>query len=109
RRGGHRQRAGAGPGRRARGHADARPPERTLKPEMAAAQRRAFMAALDGGVAVLRSGSEVIRNRDTHYRFRPDSDFWYLTGFGEPDSVAVLRPGADEERYVLFVRPRDPG
>ena len=79
-----------------------------MKPEMAAAHRRAFMAALDGGVAVLRSGSEIIRNRDTHFRFRPDSDFWYLTGFGEPDAVAVLRPGADAERYVLFVRPRDP-
>ena len=79
-----------------------------MKPEMAAAHRQAFMARLDGGVAVLRSGAEVIRNRDTHFRFRPDSDFWYLTGFPEPDAVAVLRPGADEERYVLFVRPRDP-
>ncbi|HZL99583.1 MAG TPA: aminopeptidase P N-terminal domain-containing protein [Planctomycetota bacterium] len=79
-----------------------------MKASMAAAHRQAFMAALDGGVAVLRSGSEIIRNRDTHYRFRPDSDFWYLTGFREPDAVAVLRPGADSERYVLFVRPRDP-
>jgi Xaa-Pro aminopeptidase len=75
---------------------------------MAAAHRQAFMARLDGGVAVLRSGAEIIRNRDTHFRFRPDSDFWYLTGFPEPDAVAVLRPGADEQRYVLFVRPRDP-
>jgi Xaa-Pro aminopeptidase len=75
---------------------------------MAASHRRAFMDALEGGVAVLRSGREIIRNRDTHFRFRPDSDFWYLTGFAEPDALAVLRPGADSERYVLFVRPRDP-
>jgi len=79
-----------------------------VTPAMAAAHRQAFMTELDGGVAVLRAGGEVIRNRDTHFRFRPDSDFWYLTAFPEPDALAVLRPGADEERFVLFVRPRDP-
>jgi Xaa-Pro aminopeptidase len=66
------------------------------------------MAAMGSGVAVVRTGAERIRNRDVHYRFRPDSDFWYLTAFPEPDAVAVLRPDADTERYVLFVRPRDP-
>jgi Xaa-Pro aminopeptidase len=78
---------------------------------MARAHREAAMATLaatGGGVALLRTGAERIRNRDVHFRFRPDSDFWYLTGFPEPDAVAVLRPDADTERYVLFVRPRDP-
>jgi len=75
---------------------------------MAKAHRDALLARMDGGIAVFRSGPERIRNRDTHCRFRPDSDFWYLTGLREPDAVAVLdaREGAD--RYVLFVRPRDP-
>lgn len=79
-----------------------------MNPAMAAAHRAAFGAAMGEGVALVRSGPEIIRNRDTHFRFRPDSDFWYLTGFREPDAVAVLRPAADTERFVLFVRPRDP-
>ncbi|MBM3985406.1 MAG: M24 family metallopeptidase [Planctomycetes bacterium] len=75
---------------------------------MAAAHRAAFMAALGDGAALVRSGPERIRNRDTHFRFRPDSDFWWLTAFREPDAVLLLRPAADTERCVLFVRPRDP-
>ena len=39
--------------------------------------------------------------------YRPDSNFWYLTGFSEPDAVAVFRPGAPEgKRYTLFVKPK---
>src|SRR5215216_1721263 len=47
------------------------------------------------------------RSNDTHYRFRQDSDFFYLTGFEEPDALAVIKPEA-EKKYTLFVRPRDP-
>lgn len=79
-----------------------------MKPALAAAHRAALMQAMQGGVAVVCTGREIIRNRDTHFRFRPDSDFWYLTAFREPDAVAVLRPEAAKERFVLFVRPRDP-
>ncbi len=79
---------------------------------MAAAHRAAFLAAMvaegDGAVAVLCTGPEQIRSRDTHYRFRPDSDFWYVTAFAEPEAVAVLLPGRAEGEFVLFVRPRDP-
>ncbi|MGQ0554125.1 MAG: aminopeptidase P N-terminal domain-containing protein [Planctomycetota bacterium] len=80
---------------------------------MAKLHRERYCAALaasglGGSVAVFPAGSERLRSRDTHFRFRPDSDFWYLTGFAEPDAVAVLRPEADSERFVLFVRPRDP-
>ncbi|HWS54797.1 MAG TPA: Xaa-Pro aminopeptidase [Pyrinomonadaceae bacterium] len=58
-------------------------------------------------VAILPGAREVTRSNDTEYRFRQDSDFYYLTGFGEPDSIAVVAP-SKEERFTLFVRPRDP-
>ncbi|MGH8482412.1 MAG: aminopeptidase P N-terminal domain-containing protein, partial [Nevskiaceae bacterium] len=60
------------------------------------------------GVAIVPAAREVIRARDSHYRFRQDSDFRYLTGFLEPDAVAVLAPGRPQGEYLLFVRPRDP-
>src|SRR4030095_8967011 len=50
--------------------------------------------------------TEHLRSGDTHYPFRQDSDFGYVTGFPEPDAVAVLAPGA-EKPFALFVRPRD--
>jgi Xaa-Pro aminopeptidase len=58
-------------------------------------------------VAIIPAAREATRSNDTHYRFRQDSDFFYLTGFEEPDAIAVVKPGATHE-YVLFVRPRDP-
>ncbi len=72
-----------------------------------AARRARVMAAMGEGVMLLPAASERLRSADTHYPFRQDSDFAYLTGFGEPDAVAVLAPGA-EKPYALFVRPRDP-
>jgi Xaa-Pro aminopeptidase len=74
---------------------------------MAASHREAFLDAMEDGVAIFRTGGEQTRSRDTHFKFRPDSDFWYLTAFPEPDALAVLIPGRDEGRYVLFVRPRN--
>jgi Xaa-Pro aminopeptidase len=58
-------------------------------------------------VAIIPAAREARRSNDTHYRFRQDSDFFYLTGFEEPDAIAVIKPGETHE-YVLFVRPRDP-
>lgn len=58
-------------------------------------------------VAIIPAARETTRSNDTHYRFRQDSDFFYLTGFEEPDAIAVIKPGETNE-YVLFVRPRDP-
>ena len=58
-------------------------------------------------VAIIPGAHEPRRSNDTHYRFRQDSDFFYLTGFEEPDSLAVLRSEKDP-KYTLFVRPRDP-
>jgi len=58
-------------------------------------------------VAIIPGAHDTRRSNDTHYRFRQDSDFFYLTGFEEPDAVAVIKPEADT-KYTLFVRPRDP-
>src|SRR5919112_580873 len=56
-------------------------------------------------VAILPSSLETTRSHDTHYRHRQDSDFFYLTGFDEPDSIAVIAPAHPEHQYMLFVRP----
>ncbi len=73
-----------------------------------ASHRASFVNRMPAGsVAVIRTTpeSEISAVTDP---FRPDSDFWYVTGFPEPDAVAVLRPGAaDGKRYVLFVRPKN--
>jgi Xaa-Pro aminopeptidase len=58
-------------------------------------------------VAIIPSAREATRSNDTHYRFRQDSDFLYLTGFEEPESIAVIKLFRDP-KYTLFVRPRDP-
>ena len=58
-------------------------------------------------VAIVASARETTRSNDTHYRYRQDSDFYYLTGFDEPEAIAVVAP-AKEQKYTLFVRPRDP-
>ncbi len=78
-----------------------------LLDQQAARRSRLMQAIGRDGIAIIPSAREVIRARDTHYRFRQDSDFRYLTGFPEPDSIAVLAPGRPEGEYVLFVRPRD--
>lgn len=62
----------------------------------------------DNGIAIIPAGKEVIRNNDVHYRFRQQSDFYYLTAFPEPDAIAVLIPGHPEGEYILFCREHDP-
>jgi Xaa-Pro aminopeptidase len=75
---------------------------------LCAARRARILAAMgEGSVMLLPAASEHLRSGDTHYPFRQDSDFGYVTGFPEPDAVAVLAPGA-EKPFALFVRPRDP-
>src|SRR5918994_571575 len=67
-----------------------------------------FMRRMDpNSVAIIPSAREATRSNDTQYRFRQDSDFLYLTGFEEPEAIAVVAP-AREQKYTLFVRPRDP-
>ncbi|HEY4179924.1 MAG TPA: aminopeptidase P N-terminal domain-containing protein [Kofleriaceae bacterium] len=73
------------------------------------AQRRdALMKALGPhAVLVVRSLPERLRNGDAMFPFRQHSDIVWLTGFVEPDTTIVLRPGAETEKFVMFVRPRD--
>ena len=71
-------------------------------------QLEEFMRRMESNsVAIIPSAREATRSNDTHYRFRQDSDFYYVTGFEEPESIAIVRPGQDPH-YTLFVRPRDP-
>ena len=79
-------------------------------PTMYTAQRERFLADLRERnlCAVIFTNTSKTRNHDCEYRFRPDSDFWYLTGFREPGSVLVLLPGREEGESILFLRPRVP-
>lgn len=61
-----------------------------------------------GAIAVIPSATTKTRNSDVTYPFRQDSDFLYLTGFNEPDSVAVLCPGRKQGDFIMFCRDRDP-
>lgn len=72
-----------------------------------ALRRKQLLTHLDGGAVILAAAHPAARNNDVDYEFRQDSTFWYFTGLEEPDAVAVLRPGRDDE-YVLFVNPFDP-
>jgi len=75
---------------------------------MIRSQLSEFMRRMQpNSVAIIPAAREATRSNDTHYRFRQDSDFFYLTGFEEPETIAVIKPGETHE-YVLFVRPRDP-
>ena len=58
-------------------------------------------------IAIIPAAHEKTRSYDTEYKFRQDSDFWYLTDFPEPDAVAVITPDK-KTKYTMFVRPRDP-
>ena len=75
---------------------------------MIRSQLAEFMRRMQrNSVAIIPAAREATRSNDTNYRFRQDSDFFYLTGFEEPEAIAVVKPG-DAHEYVLFVRPRDP-
>lgn len=68
-----------------------------------------FMRRMEpDSVAIIPSAPEATRSNDTHYRYRQDSDFYYLTGFDEPEAIAVVAPAHPEHKFTLFVRPRDP-
>lgn len=74
-----------------------------------ARRRKNLMALMDpNSIAIIPSAREQVRSRDTGYPFRQDSDFYYLSGFVEPDAVLVLLPGRRHGQYVIFCRERDP-
>jgi len=73
------------------------------------ARRRQHLTRMmgEGTIAILPAKPVSKRNRDNEYPYRPDSDFWYLTGFPEPEAVLVLIPGRKHGEYILFCRERD--
>jgi len=75
-----------------------------------ARRRKHFMALMDpNSIAIIPSAREQVRSRDTAYHFRQDSDFHYLSGIAEPDTVLVLLPGRRHGQFVVFCRERDSG
>lgn len=74
-----------------------------------ARRRKRLMQMMDkDSVAILPAAPIRMRNRDVEYQYRPDSDFFYLTGFDEPEAVMVLVPGREHGEYILFCRENDP-
>ena len=73
-------------------------------------RRRAQLMRLMGAdsIAVVPAAPVRQRNADVDYDYRPDSDFYYLSGFPEPEAVAVLVPAREQAQYILFTRDRDP-
>ncbi len=61
-----------------------------------------------GNIALVPTAPQVQRNRDISYPYRPDSYFYYLTGFCEPEALAVFVPGRAQGEYLLFCRESDP-
>jgi Xaa-Pro aminopeptidase len=78
-----------------------------INAEIFADRRRRFLNAIgSGAVAIMPSAPVSVRSGDVEFIYRQDNDFYYLTGFAEPESVALFAPDA-KEQFVLFVRPRD--
>lgn len=79
-----------------------------VKPNEFQRRRRQLLNMMEvGDIAILPAAGVRMRNRDVEYRYRPDSDFFYLTGFPEPEAVAVFIPGRKHGEYILFCRERD--
>jgi Xaa-Pro aminopeptidase len=70
-------------------------------------RREQLMSKIGNGTAIFRSAPTAVMHNDVEYAFRQDSDFYYLSGFNEPQAVAVLAPSHPEHRFVLFVQPKD--
>ncbi|WP_126452790.1 Xaa-Pro aminopeptidase [Sulfuriflexus mobilis] len=80
-----------------------------VKPNEFQRRRRQLLNMMEvGDIAILPAAGVRMRNRDVEHRYRPDSDFFYLTGFPEPEAVAVFIPGRKHGEYILFCRERDP-
>jgi Xaa-Pro aminopeptidase len=71
-----------------------------------AARRQQLLEAMGDGVAVFPSAPQALRNRDVGHPYRQDSDFYYLTGLDEPESLLLLTNQHEKHHVVLFVRPK---
>jgi Xaa-Pro aminopeptidase len=70
-------------------------------------RRQAVLQTIGQGTAIFCSAPMAVMHNDVEHLFRQDSDFYYLTGFNEPNAVAVLSPSHEEHTFVLFVQPKD--
>ncbi len=70
-------------------------------------RRQAVLKAIGQGTAIFCSAPTAVMHNDVDYLYRQDSNFFYLTGFNEPNAVAVLAPSHEEHKFVLFVQPKD--
>jgi Xaa-Pro aminopeptidase len=78
-----------------------------INADIFADRRRRFLNAIgSGAVAIMPSAPVSVRSGDVEFIYRQDNDFYYLTGFAEPESVALFAPD-EKEQFILFVRPRD--
>ncbi|MEA9587029.1 aminopeptidase P N-terminal domain-containing protein [Xanthomonas sp. WHRI 10064A] len=75
--------------------------------EYARRRKQLMQMAGEQAILILPAAPERIRSHDTHYPYRQDSDFWYLSGFPEPEAVLVLVPGRKHGEAILFCRERD--
>ena len=71
-------------------------------------RQRELMSKIGGGTAIFRSAPLATMHNDVEYTYRQESSFYYLTGFNEPEAVAIFAPHHEEHQYVLFVQPKDP-
>lgn len=76
--------------------------------EFARRRRQLMRMADEDAILILPAAPVRVRSHDTHYPYRQDSDFWYLSGFPEPEAVLVLVPGRKHGESLLFCRERDP-
>jgi Xaa-Pro aminopeptidase len=81
--------------------------EQTSADTFSARRQRVLEALGEDSAMILPAAPEVVVGRDIELRYVVDPDLWYLTGYEEPEAVAVLCPSADEP-FTLFVRDRDP-
>ena len=71
-------------------------------------RQQELMSKIGGGTAIFRSAPMATMHNDVEYTYRQESSFYYLTGFNEPEAVAVFAPHHEEHQYILFVQPKDP-
>ena len=73
-------------------------------------ERRSQLAekVLEDSAIIISSASVKSRISDTDYAYRQDSNFYYLSGYEEPESLLLIRPNHDKEKFVMFCRERDP-
>jgi Xaa-Pro aminopeptidase len=79
-----------------------------LDMEVFSARRARFMERIEqGSTAIFASKPQYMRNLDVAYDYRQESNFYYLSGYEEPESILLLNPSASRYKYVMFVRKRD--